>query len=159
MFVEHEVPIQLPVGLVERALIASTSAFEGLGEAAYRHGEELRGRVGPDAPIAKEIVVQLGKPRISSHGLAIPVTWRATGAQSLFPKLEGELEAKAVPGDGTVLNLRASYDPPFGWVGDLLDRLLLGRIAHLTVADWVSQVASAIENQNEAPVPDTAPQV
>lgn len=149
MFVEHEVSVELPIGVVERALIASTSDFEGLGEAAYRHGEELRGRVGPDAPVAKEIVVQLGRPRISSHGLAIPVTWRATGAQSLFPKLEGELEAKAVPGNGTVLNLKASYDPPFGWVGDLLDRLLLGRIAQLTIADWVGKVALAIQSQAE----------
>lgn len=147
MFVEHEIDIALPVGMVERALIDSTSTVEGLGAAAYRHGEELRGKVGPEAPLAKEIVVQLGKPRISSHGLAIPVTWRATGAQSLFPKLEGELEAKAVSGNHTALTLRASYDPPFGWVGDLLDRLLLGRIAQLTVADWVAKVSAAIQAQ------------
>lgn len=155
MFVEHETDIELPVGVVERALIDSMSTVEGLGEAAYRHGEELRGRVGPPTQLAKEIVVQMGKPRISSHGLAIPITWRATGAQSLFPKLEGELEAIGVAANSTRLKLRASYDPPFGWVGDLLDRLLLGRIAQLTVADWVAKVSEAIE----APLrPDGPPQ-
>ncbi len=153
MFVEHEVDIDLPVGVVERALIGATSALEGLGEAAYRHGEELRVKVGPDAPIAKEIVVELGKPRISTHGLAIPVTWRATGAQSLFPKLEGELQAISAPAAHTILRFRASYDPPFGWVGDLLDRLLLGRIAHLTVADWVARVSTALKNLQLAQPP------
>lgn len=150
MFVQHEIDIELPVGLVERALMDSSSNVEGLGEAAYRHGEELRVKVGPDAPIAKEIVVQLGKPRISSHGLAIPVTWRATGAQSLFPKLEGELEAVASAAGHTILRFRASYDPPFGWVGDLLDRLLLGRIAQLTVADWVARVSASIKSLQPA---------
>lgn len=151
MFVEHETEIDLPVGVVERTLMDSIATVEGLGEAAYRHGEELRGRVGPESTLAKEIVVQLGKPRISSHGLAIPVTWRATGAQSFFPKLEGELEARSGSANRSTLGLKASYDPPFGWIGDVLDRLLLGRIAQLTVADWVDRVSVAIQTQVTSP--------
>lgn len=146
MFVEHSVEVDVPVGSLETMFLKRFRDAEVLGEAVYRRGEELRSRVGPDQPFAKEVVLNLGHPRISHSGLAIPITWRATGARTLFPRLTGELEITRTSVDRSRLRLRASYDPPFGWIGDVVDRLLLERVARLTVADWLERVAEDLES-------------
>lgn len=146
MFVEHEIELEIPIELVERQLIDRLNALEGFGEVVYRRGEDLRSRVGPETPLAKEVALKFGHPRITRSGLALPFTWRATGARALFPRLTGDLEASRTGPSISTLRVRASYDPPFGWVGDLLDHLLLERVARLTIEDWLQRVVSSLEN-------------
>ncbi|MEX1037690.1 MAG: hypothetical protein WDZ96_02390 [Acidimicrobiia bacterium] len=146
MFVEHEIGVGLPIEVVERQLVDKLTALEGFGEVVYRRGEGLRSRVGPETPLAKEVSLKFGHPRITRSGLALPFTWQATGAQALFPRLTGELEASRTGPKSSGLKVRASYDPPFGWVGDLLDHLLLERVARLTVEDWLQRVGDSLEN-------------
>lgn len=145
MFVEHEVEVRVPIADLENLLLERFRDAEMLGESVYRKGEELRSKVGPEQPFAKEVVLSLGHPRISHSGLAIPLTWRATGARTLFPRLSGELEVSRHSVDTSRLRIRASYDPPFGWIGDVVDRLLLERVARLTVADWLERVSQDLE--------------
>lgn len=146
MFVEHEIAVDIPIEVVERQLIDELAAIEGFGVVVYRRGEDLRSRVGPEAPLAKEVALKFGQPKITRAGIALPFTWRATGARALFPRLTGDLEAsRSGPSDST-LRVRASYDPPFGWVGDVLDNMLLERVARLTVEDWLQRVGTALEN-------------
>lgn len=156
MFVEHSVEIDVPVGNLENMLLERVRDAEALGESVYRRGEELRSKVGPDQPFAKEVVLNLGHPRISHAGLAIPITWRATGARNLFPRLTGEIEVTRTSVDRSQLRLRASYDPPFGWIGDVVDRLLLERVARLTVTDWLERVADDLESSYPGTVDSTA---
>lgn len=150
VLVEQTHAIELPVHLVERAIIEKLNVLESLGEVVYRKGEHLRTRVGPETALAKEVDLRFGRPRIAATGLAIPFTWEATGARTLFPRLEGDLEAIRVSAKKTVLRLRGSYDPPFGWVGDVLDRLLMARIARMTVDDWLQRVALSLTGLVEA---------
>jgi hypothetical protein len=144
VFVEHEVVLERPAAEVSAALMGRLSEVEGLGSAAYRHGEHLRSRVGPIAPIAKEVLVAVGRPQMSRSGLVLPVTWRATGAQSLFPRLDGELVVLDHGAHRCMLRLQASYRPPFGWIGDVVDRFLLARFARLTVEDWLRRLATSM---------------
>lgn len=146
MLIEHEVEIDIPIGSLETVVLDRFADAESLGTSVYRKGEELRSKVGPDGPIAKEVVLNLGRPKITNSGLAIPITWRATGAGLLFPRLTGEIEISRRTVDKSVLRIQASYDPPFGWIGDVLDRLLLERIAQLTVSDWLERVATSLES-------------
>lgn len=146
MFVEHEIEVEIPIELVERQLVDRLNALEGFGEVVYRRGEDLRSRVGPETPLAKEVALKFGHPRITRSGLALPFTWRATGARALFPRLTGDLEASRTGPTISTLRVRGSYDPPFGWVGDLLDHLLLERVARLTIEDWLQRVGSSLEN-------------
>jgi hypothetical protein len=148
MFVEHEVDVRVPIAGLENLLLERFRDAEALGEPVYRKGEEIRSKVGPEQPFAKEVVLNLGHPRISHAGLAVPLTWRATGARTLFPRLTGELEASRASVTTSRLRLRASYDPPFGWIGDVVDRLLLERVARMTVADWLERVAANLESQS-----------
>lgn len=140
MFVDYSAELALPARRVSALLVSHVKEMEGLGAAAYRRGEELHSRVGPGGPLAKEVVVALGSPHMSRSGMVVPVSWRATGAQALFPRLEGDLSIERQGPDHSALHLRASYRPPLGTVGNMVDRLLLSRLARSTVADWVDRI-------------------
>jgi hypothetical protein len=146
MLIEHQVDVALPIGAVEKIFLDRFRDAEDLGKVVYRRGEELRSKVGLDRPFAKEIVLNLGHPKITHWGLGIPITWRATGAGLLFPRLSGDIEISRRSVDRSTMRLQASYDPPFGWIGDVLDRLLLERIAFLTVTDWLDRVGVSLES-------------
>lgn len=141
VFVEYAVDVDLPEKLVAELLFSHAAEMEGMGEAAYRQGEELRGRVGPGGLLAKEVVIAIGKPFMSRRGAVLPVRWRATGAEALFPSLEGELSIESAEDGATNLHLRATYRPPLGAVGSLMDRLVLARLARSTAANWVDGIA------------------
>jgi Ser/Thr protein kinase RdoA (MazF antagonist) len=115
---------------------------------AYHDGEQLRLRVGPhgiEHLVGKEVVVELGTPRRSGEVLVIPMRWRATHAPALFPELDGELTIAPLHAAGTHLAMRGNYEPPLGWVGEQIDRLLFHRIAEATVRSFLHRVAAAIE--------------
>jgi hypothetical protein len=145
VFVEYEVTVGQSYAEAGRRLLAGIEGWESLGSAAYRRGEELRSRVGPLRPLAKEVIVAVGKPNLSRHRLSLPVTWRATGAESLFPRLDGELDVSPLTDDSSRLRLVASYRPPMGNIGAVVDRVMLAGLARTTVADWVDRVAHSIE--------------
>ena len=139
MFVEYSAELGLPNQLAAELLSTHASEMEGIGAVAYRRGEELRTKVGPGRLLAKEVVIALGPPAMSRWGMVLPVRWRATGAEALFPSLDGELTVRPY-GEGTLLQLRATYEPPLGSLGNLMDRALLARVARATVADWVERI-------------------
>lgn len=141
VFVEYAVDVALPEKLVAELLFTHAAEMAGMGEAAYRQGEELRGRVGPGGLLAKEVVIAIGKPFMSRRGAVLPVRWRATGAEALFPSLDGELGIESADGDATRLHLRATYQPPLGAIGSLMDRLVLARLARSTAANWVDSIS------------------
>jgi hypothetical protein len=141
LFVEYSAEVEIDARQAVELLTSDRAEMEGMGEVAYRRGEDLRARVGPGRLIAKEVVVSLGPAVMSRRGPVLPVRWRATGAEALFPSLEGELVLSDRDGSGTTLHLQATYRPPFGSVGDMMDRLLLARVAKATVEDWVERMA------------------
>lgn len=141
MFVDYSINLDLPERLVAELLMSHAAEMEGMGAAAYRRGEGLRSKVGPPGPLAKEVVIALDKPFMSRHGAVVPVRWRATGTPALFPRLDGELSVEGRTGGGCALQLKATYQPPLGSVGGLMDRIALARVARATVADWVDRIA------------------
>lgn len=148
MFVEYSAESEIPHQRASELLTAHVAEMEGMGAVAYRQGEELRARVGPGGLLAKEVVIALGPPAMSRRGLVLPVRWRATGAEFLFPSLEGELTVQPHDG-GTVLRLRATYEPPLGTLGNLMNRALLARVARATVADWLDRMAEWLDASAE----------
>jgi hypothetical protein len=48
----------------------------------------------------------------------------------------------------TRLSLEATYQPPLGPVGRVIDRVLLGRVAESTVKNWVDQLAEALISES-----------
>jgi hypothetical protein len=141
LFVDYAVEVPLPEQRVIELLVTHGAEMQGMGAAAYRRGEELRSKVGPGGPIAKEVVVALDRPIMYRRGAVVPIRWRAAGAEALFPRLEGELAVEGNDDETSILHLQANYKPPLGSIGTLMDRLVLTRIARATVSDWVDRIA------------------
>ena len=145
MFIHYYTYVPLPLGVVEHRLDALRDALEDWAGVAYREGEELRAKVGPSVGgHAKEVRLVIGVAEIHRTGLVYPISWTATGAQALFPKLTGELVLSHVGPEQTELSLEANYQPPMGPLGRVVDRVVLGRFAESTVKNWVDQLAEAL---------------
>lgn len=146
MFVHYFTHIPVHIGVVEHRLDGLRDAMEEFAGVAYREGEELRAKVGPSiGGYAREVHLDIGVAEIHRTGLVYPVHWTAVGAEALFPKLSGELVLSHVGPERTKLSLEATYEPPLGPVGKVVDRVLLGRFAESTVQNWVDKLAQALE--------------
>lgn len=147
MFVYYYALVHRPWQEAEGRFMALASGMDGWAEAAYRNGEKLRARlgVGGSSLIAKTVRVELGAPIRGEGQTTLPITWEATGAPGLFPKLEGDLVVAAVGPELTQVGLRGSYRPPFGPVGQLVDRALLHRVAESSIKGFVDRVVRALE--------------
>ena len=100
-------------------------------------------------PLYKHVKVELGQPHVRFTGTmtVVPLTWHATGGEELFPRLAGQLELQSVGPDRTQITLLASYRPPLGGVGQLIDRAVLHRVADLTAKDFVDRVCAQLEQR------------
>ena len=145
MFVLYFTHVPLHLGVVEHRLGELRHTLEDSAGVVYREGEELRAKVGPSVGgYAKEVKLVIGSAEIRRTGLVYPISWTATGAQALFPKLTGELVLSHLGPEQTKLSLEATYQPPMGPLGRVVDRVVLGRFAELTVKNWVDQLAEAL---------------
>ncbi|HEU4355584.1 MAG TPA: hypothetical protein VFT27_08350, partial [Actinomycetota bacterium] len=75
----------------------------------------------------------------------LPMTWRATGVDGLFPSLEADVEVASLGPSRTQLSISARYRPPMGALGRALDRALLHRVAEATAKDFLDRVAEAVQ--------------
>ncbi len=113
---------------------------------AYREGEELHQRMeaGGGVP-AKDVLLNVGQARIRRDGLAFPVTWRATGPTMLFPRMAADLVVAPIDEKSTSFVFEGTYEPPLGFVGGAFDRLVMNRLAEMTVKIWVDRVVDLAE--------------
>jgi hypothetical protein len=151
MFLRYYLDLPFPFEEVEPRLLERPGSWlPGLARDAEDRGERLLAEVGfpvdQEHRIAKEVLIELGQPyRIPSKTL-LPMTWKATGAQGLFPALDADLEVAALGPNRTQLSISARYRPPLGAVGRALDRALLHRVAEATVKDFVDRVGEALRS-------------
>ena len=154
MFLRAYVELHLPIAKVEEALLRTPAEWiPRLASSAEEHGDQLLAEVGfpvSALQLGKRVEIELG-PAVRTPGRTwLPVSWRATGPGGIFPTLEGELEVAALGPHLSQLGLSARYKPPFGLVGESLDRALLHRVAEATVRDFVERVASVLRQRRVA---------
>lgn len=147
LFVEYSTKVEATLSDVEKSLDRLRSSLEEWADIAYREGEQLRARVGPSASIAREVKLEIGGAEIHRSGLVYPVHWTANGAGLLFPELNADLILSKAGSHVTHLTLRGTYQPPLGSLGRLADRVVLGRVADATVADWMERLARALSSE------------
>jgi hypothetical protein len=146
VFLEYSTKVEAPLSQVEKSLEAVRFSLEEWAYIAYREGEQLRARVGPSATMAHEVRLDIGVAEVHSSGLVYPIHWTAQGAGLLFPELTADLVLSKAGSNLTSLTLKATYKPPLGALGRLVDRALLGRVAEATVVDWMDRLAEAISS-------------
>ncbi|GBC86066.1 hypothetical protein HRbin12_00047 [bacterium HR12] len=149
MFVRYYLELPLRFEDVERALLAEPEAWvPGLARDAERRGERLLAEVGftvtESRRIDKRVEIELGTPHRMPTKTILPMSWRAVGADGLFPALEADLEVAALGPRRTQLSISARYRPPMGALGRVLDRALLHRVAEATIKDFLDRVGEGL---------------
>jgi hypothetical protein len=97
--------------------------------------------VGAERPVTfhKSMIVSIGPPRRQSSGWTAAIEWQSASLMPLFPVFVGhvriEPERVALVGD---------YAPPFGIIGAVLDRALLGIAARATANVIVGKFVDAL---------------
>ncbi len=149
MFLRYYVEVALPAAALADVLVQDPARWmPALAGHADQHARRLMLEVG--FPVdhhraGKRVELELGQPVHTQARTWLPLSWRATGARGLFPALEGELEVAALGKELTQVGLSARYKPPFGLLGESLDRVLLHRVAEATVRDFVQRIAAELE--------------
>lgn len=148
MFLRYYVDLEVPFGDAEASLLTGPDAWvPGLLLDAEDQGHALLAEVGfavDRKRIDREVEITLGAPYRSGSMTRVPVTWRATERERLFPQLEADIEVAALGPSRTQLSIDARYRPPLALVGRALDRVLLHRVAEATMRDFVDRIARRI---------------
>jgi hypothetical protein len=154
MFLRSYVDLDVPFDEAERALLGEPGAWvPGLLRDAEGRGHQLLAEVGfavEDRRIDREVEIALGEPYRSGSATRVPLTWSATTAGRLFPRLEGDIEVAALGPNRSQLSIDARYRPPLALVGRALDRALLHRVAEATIGEFVERIAERIVTQRAA---------
>jgi hypothetical protein len=149
MFLRYFVVLPLPAAQVTDALLRSPHDWvPGLAMDADRRGERLLAEVGfgrEELRLGKLVSIDVGQPVQLGPKMVLPISWRATGPQGLFPVLDGDVEVAPLGAGSTQIALSAQYQPPLGHVGKAVDRAGLHRIAEATVKDFLDGVARTVE--------------
>lgn len=150
MFVRYYLDLALPFGIVETAFLCDPAAWlPGVAEAADVQGDRLLAEVGfgQGHRIEKRIEIEVGEPAHLGGTTLLPMTWKATGADSVFPALEADLELAPMGPDRTQVSISARYRPPLGRLGRALDRALLHRVAEATIKDFLDRVGDRLAHE------------
>jgi hypothetical protein len=143
VIVEVQVVVDAPVSVVLDRLIARLAAG-GFDDAVTSdfvdtHVTLLRAGV---AGITTRVAVQALPPLARDDGYVIPIRWEAAGpAGELFPALDADV---VLTGDGnaeSAIRLVGSYVPPFGRAGAAVDRLVMHRVAVVTLRRFLGHLA------------------
>lgn len=118
-------------------------------------GKKLMAKVGvvvAGIPVYRHVRLQVGAAPelLGDDRIMLPVRWETTGGPPLFPKMEGTLHVEPAGEHETRITLNATYDPPLGRLGALIDRGLMHRLADMTMADFVTRLARGLSDELDA---------
>jgi hypothetical protein len=150
MFVRHFVDLDVPFAEAEAVLLEDPAAWlPDLVSETDAEGAHLLTRVGfgLGLHVRKRVEVEVMEPLRVPGRTVIPLRWTTGADPSPLPSMEGDIELAPFGAEGSHLAMSGRYAPPFGAVGETLDRALLHRVAEATVRDFVRRVARAIEER------------
>jgi hypothetical protein len=142
MFVRHSVHIDQPIAACTEALMGGPRKW------FPRLSIQNVGSVGvhiAGVPVRKRVVVTVGEPVRTATWTVIPLDWKATFPEQLFPSMNGRIELAPVDKDISRLTVSGMYEPPLGKLGKQLDETVMQGIADATVKDLAESIAKRIE--------------
>jgi hypothetical protein len=141
MYVQHSVHIDRPVDecvqLLERGPRTWFPRMRSDGKSEV--GLRVAG-----VTIRKRVTVELGEPENRGEWTNVPVSWKATFPESLFPVLTGRLEVVPVEEHVTRLTVSGMYEPPLGRLGALIDDAVMHSVADATVRELTESIAEQL---------------
>lgn len=160
MFVSdgRAVPVSFAVAASRLEELARGRLLDGVSKRVYDGGLEYLLRVGPAGAVpgvSRLVRVMFAEPARHDGTVSVALRWEATGAAGgLFPALDADIRLVSYGEDGSMVTLTGSYRPPFGLLGERLDRLVLHTVATATITELVTRVTAALEG---APAPAAEP--
>lgn len=117
-------------------------------ETPFERGRGTRVTVGVGKAfrVTKALVVSTGKAQRAQERTTVPIDVQAADHVGLFPRLEADLELSPLSRGLCQVTLRGTYRPPLGPAGEVIDRLLLHKVAEAAVKDLVEQIARRLED-------------
>ena len=141
MYVQHSVHIDRPIDecvqLLDRGPRTWFPRLQGDGKSDV--GLRVAG-----VTIRKRVAVQLGEPENRGQWTNVPVSWKATFPERLFPVLTGRLEVVPVEKQVTRLTVSGMYEPPLGRLGALIDDAVMHSVAEATVRELTESIADQL---------------
>jgi hypothetical protein len=147
MFVRYFMDLDVPFEEAEAALLADPASWlPGLAEESDEQGVHRLTSVGfgMGVHLRKRVEVEVEPPLCVPGRTVVPLRWSTGAEHSPLPSMEGDLELAPFGPGASHLAMSGRYTPPYGSVGDALDRALLHRVAEATVRDFVQRVAERI---------------
>jgi hypothetical protein len=142
MFVEQSIHIDHPVEAVTAVLEAGPrewfARLDALGRSAV--GPQVAGIV-----LRKKVAVEVGLPMTAGDWTEIPITWKATFIEKLFPVMVGKVELAPVDTRTTRVTVSGMYEPPLGPLGRQLDNAFMHTVAEATVGDLARSIAERLD--------------
>lgn len=142
MFIQYSVHIDRPIEDCSAGLARGPRKwFPQLDDKPdYAVGSHLAG-----LPLRKRVVVETGEAVITGSWTQVPITWKASFAQRLFPVMHGKVELAPVDTLTTRLTISGMYEPPLGRLGKELDDALMHRVAEGTVKELAHSIAERLD--------------
>ena len=149
MFLADQVIVDADFAAARASLaqLAASSALFGSANDAYGGATAGSARVGM-AGISKLVRVQSSELAGPAGAAGWAIRWEATGTGSgLLPVLDADIWLTPVGEHRTLLTLTGSYRPPFGRVGEAVDRAVMHRVAAATVRNFLASMAAVLTRQ------------
>jgi hypothetical protein len=150
MFIRHSVHIDHPVAACTEALMSGPRKW------FPRLTDKNVGSVGvhiAGVPVRKRVAVTVGEPVKTATWTVIPLDWKATFPEHLFPSMTGKIELAPVDKNVSRLTVSGMYEPPLGKLGKQLDETMMQGIADATVKELAEAIAKRIEAAVSGPRP------
>lgn len=146
MFAQASTTLPYPSDAVASTLAASNRPWS---VALDGDGGELLAKVGVTIgrlPVYKQVRLQVQRlpAALPTDRVMLPVSWEAVGGPPIFPRMEGTLHVEPEAAGATKLTLNSRYDPPLGKLGELIDRVVMHRLAQITMTDFIERLARAL---------------
>jgi hypothetical protein len=142
MFTWQRTELPLPFDVVGRALRKGPQAW--IPDFVEEPGGRVLCTIAISPRLARTAEMGLGAVNFGEGWLTVPVSWRAAETDVLFPVFTGELQAARISDTTTELALVGSYQPPLGPVGELVDHVVMHRVASRALAGFLCRAGELV---------------
>lgn len=121
-----------------------------LSQDAWHEGATRVGPAGAVPGLSKIVRVRFLEPIRRGALTVFPLRWEAAGvSERLFPVLDADIILVPDSDEATLIGLEGVYRPPAGQVGEVLDRVVLHRIASATIHSFLERITDAVSRGQE----------
>lgn len=151
MYVQHSVHIDRATDECARVLERGPRTWFPRLQSDSRSAVGLR---VAGVSLRKRVTVELGEPEHKGNWTNVPISWKATFPERLFPVLNGRLELVPVEKEVTRLTVSGMYEPPLGRLGALIDDAVMHSVAEATVREVTESIAKQLGTLVDGEIPE-----